>query len=87
MSPRSGGGTSGRDFHARAFNQGRWQIITAGGAGIGMLDVEYRPAGIYLARIEIRPGHPERLRLGPPSSVVSVSRSCQRVHPQTRGEY
>ncbi len=30
---------------------------------------------------------PERLRLGPPSSVVSVSRSCQRVHPQTRGEY
>jgi hypothetical protein len=47
-SPRSGGGTSGRDFHARAFNPGRWQIITAGGAGIGMLDVEYRPAEIYL---------------------------------------
>jgi ribosomal protein S18 acetylase RimI-like enzyme len=57
MSPRSGGGTSRRDFHARAFNPGRWQIITAGGAGIGMLDVEYRPAEIYLARIEIHPDH------------------------------
>jgi predicted GNAT family acetyltransferase len=57
MSPRSGGGRSRRDFHARAFNPGRWQIITAGGAGIGMLDVEYRPAEIYLARIEIHPDH------------------------------
>ncbi len=56
-SPRSGGGTSRRDFHARAFNPGRWQINTAGGAGIGMLDVEYRPAEIYLARIEIHPDH------------------------------
>ena len=56
-SPRSGGGTSRRDFHARAFNPGRWQIITAGGADIGMLDVEYRPAEIYLARIEIHPDH------------------------------
>ena len=35
-------------FHARAFNPGRWQIITAGGADIGMLDVEYRPGEIYL---------------------------------------
>ena len=57
MSPRSGGGTSRRDFHARAFNPGRWQIITAGGADIGMPDVEYRPAEIYLARIEIHPDH------------------------------
>jgi hypothetical protein len=55
MSPRSGGGTSRRDFHARAFNPGCWQIITACGAGIGMPDVEYRPAEIYLARIEIHP--------------------------------
>ena len=39
-------------------NPGRWQIITAGGADIGMLDVEYRPAEICLARIEIRPDHP-----------------------------
>ena len=44
-------------FHARAFNPGRWQIITAGGADIGMLDVEYRPGEIYLSRIEICPGH------------------------------
>jgi ribosomal protein S18 acetylase RimI-like enzyme len=46
-----------RGFHARAFNPGRWQIITAGGADIGMLDVEYRPGEIYLSRIEICPGH------------------------------
>jgi ribosomal protein S18 acetylase RimI-like enzyme len=44
-----------RDFHARAFNPGRWQIITADGADAGMLDVEYRPAEIYLSRIEIGP--------------------------------
>jgi len=46
-----------RAFHERAFNPHRWQIITAGQAGIGMLDVEYRPGEIYLARIEIHPGH------------------------------
>jgi ribosomal protein S18 acetylase RimI-like enzyme len=46
-----------RDFHARAFNPRRWQIITDGGADIGMLDVEYRPGEIYLARIEVCPGH------------------------------
>jgi len=33
-----------RDFHDRAFDSGRWQIITADGADAGMLDVEYRPA-------------------------------------------
>jgi ribosomal protein S18 acetylase RimI-like enzyme len=44
-----------RGFHARAFNPGRWQIITADGADAGMLDVEYRPAEIYLSRIEICP--------------------------------
>jgi ribosomal protein S18 acetylase RimI-like enzyme len=46
-----------RAFHERAFNPGRWQIITAGQADIGMLDVDYRPGEIYLARIEIHPGH------------------------------
>lgn len=46
-----------RDLHARAFNPGRWQIITKDGADIGMLDVEYRPDEIYLARIEIHPDH------------------------------
>jgi ribosomal protein S18 acetylase RimI-like enzyme len=44
-----------RDFHARSFNPGRWQIITADGTDIGMIDVEYRPAEIYLSRIEIHP--------------------------------
>jgi ribosomal protein S18 acetylase RimI-like enzyme len=44
-------------FHTRAFNPGRWQIITDDGADIGMLDVDYRPGEIYLARIEISPDH------------------------------
>jgi GNAT superfamily N-acetyltransferase len=44
-----------RGFHDRAFNPGRWRIITAGGVDIGMIDVEYRPAEIYLARIEVHP--------------------------------
>jgi ribosomal protein S18 acetylase RimI-like enzyme len=49
-----------RDFHARGFNPGRWQIITVGGADAGLLDVEYRPGEIYLARIEIHPDHQGR---------------------------
>jgi ribosomal protein S18 acetylase RimI-like enzyme len=49
-----------RAFHARAFNPARWQIITAGGADIGTLDVEYRPGEIYLARIELHPDHQSR---------------------------
>jgi len=46
-----------REFHTRAFNPDRWQIITLGGRDIGMIDVEYRPGEIYLARIEIHPDH------------------------------
>jgi ribosomal protein S18 acetylase RimI-like enzyme len=46
-----------RDLHARAFRPGAWQIITAGGADIGMLHVEYRPGEVHLARIEIDPGY------------------------------
>jgi ribosomal protein S18 acetylase RimI-like enzyme len=49
-----------RDFHTRTFNPGHWQIITSGGADIGMLSVEYRPGEIYLARIEIYPRHQSR---------------------------
>jgi ribosomal protein S18 acetylase RimI-like enzyme len=49
-----------RDFHARVFNPGRWQIITAGGADAGMLHVEYRPGEIYLGRIEIHPDYQGR---------------------------
>jgi ribosomal protein S18 acetylase RimI-like enzyme len=49
-----------RAFHARAFNVHRWQIITDGETGIGMLDVDYRPGEIYLSRIEIHPDHQGR---------------------------
>jgi ribosomal protein S18 acetylase RimI-like enzyme len=44
-----------RDVHDWAFNPGHWQIITAGGEDIGMLDVERRPDEIRIARIEIEP--------------------------------
>ena len=46
-----------RDSHTRKFNPRRWQIITAGGTDIGMIDVEHRPAEIYLSGIEITPDH------------------------------
>jgi ribosomal protein S18 acetylase RimI-like enzyme len=46
-----------RAFHERAFNPHQWQIITAGSADVGMLDVDRRPGEIYLSRIEIHPGH------------------------------
>lgn len=49
-----------RAFHDRSFSPGRWQIITADGADIGMIDVEYRPTEIYLGRIEIHPSHQGR---------------------------
>jgi hypothetical protein len=37
-----------RDFHDGVFNPGRWEIITADGEDVGMLDVEHRPGEIYL---------------------------------------
>jgi ribosomal protein S18 acetylase RimI-like enzyme len=46
-----------RGSHARAFDPGRWQIITADGADAGILIVERRPGQIYLSRIEIHPGY------------------------------
>lgn len=46
-----------RGFHAREFDPGRWQIITAEGADIGVLEVEYRPGETFLSRIEIHPDH------------------------------
>jgi len=49
-----------RAFHERAFNPRRWQIITAGQADVGMLDVEHRPGAIYLGRVELHPGHQGR---------------------------
>lgn len=44
----------------RAFNPGHWQIITVGAADAGMLNVEYRPGEIYLARIEVHPDYQGR---------------------------
>jgi ribosomal protein S18 acetylase RimI-like enzyme len=58
-----------RAFHDRAFNPHRWQIITAGHADIGMLDVGYRPGEICLSRIEIDPGH-QGLGIG--SQIISA---------------
>jgi ribosomal protein S18 acetylase RimI-like enzyme len=49
-----------RDYHRRAFAPDRWQIITADGADAGVLIVEYRPAEVYLARIEIHPDYQGR---------------------------
>ncbi|MEU3622435.1 GNAT family N-acetyltransferase [Amycolatopsis coloradensis] len=49
-----------RDYHTRGFDPDQWQIITADGADIGMLNVEYRATEIYLARIEIHPDHQGR---------------------------
>jgi len=49
-----------RRFHTRAFNPGQWQIIAAAGVDAGLLIVEYRPAEVYLARIELHPEHQGR---------------------------
>jgi ribosomal protein S18 acetylase RimI-like enzyme len=46
-----------REFHTRAFNPRRWQIIIADGADAGILDVDYQPGQTYLSRIEIHPSH------------------------------
>ncbi|MGW1029948.1 GNAT family N-acetyltransferase [Streptomyces sp. NPDC002577] len=46
-----------RDFHARVFSPGRWQIITVDGADAGMLHVEHQPTEIYLGRIELHPNY------------------------------
>jgi GNAT superfamily N-acetyltransferase len=49
-----------REFHARAFDPGRWQVISADGADAGLIDVEYRPGEIYLSRIELLPAYQGR---------------------------
>ncbi len=49
-----------RDHERGAFAPGRWQIITADGADVGMIHVDYRPDEIYLSRIEILPGYQGR---------------------------
>lgn len=49
-----------RTFHARAFDLGSWQIISADGIDAGMIDVEHRPGEIYLSRIELLPQYQGR---------------------------
>ncbi len=49
-----------REYQARAFSPGRWQIITAGGTDVGMIDVVRRPGEIFLGRIEILPAYQGR---------------------------
>jgi len=49
-----------REFHARAFDPGSWQVISADEADAGMIDVDYRPGEIYLSRIELLPGYQGR---------------------------
>jgi ribosomal protein S18 acetylase RimI-like enzyme len=49
-----------RAFHDRSFHPGRWQVITADGVDVGMIDVEHRPTEVYLGRIEIHPRHQGR---------------------------
>lgn len=68
-----------RDSHTRKFSPGRWQIITAGGADIGMIDVEHRPGEIYLSRIEISPDHQGR---GIGTRLISALADEARQHGQ-----
>jgi ribosomal protein S18 acetylase RimI-like enzyme len=49
-----------RGYHDRAFNPGRWQIISVDGANAGVIGVDYRPGEIYLSRIELLPGYQGR---------------------------
>jgi ribosomal protein S18 acetylase RimI-like enzyme len=49
-----------REYHERAFGRGGWQVITADGADVGMLSVDYLPGEVYLGRIEIDPAHQGR---------------------------
>ncbi len=64
-----------RGFHARAFDQDQWQIITADGEDVGMLSVEYRRDEVYLGRIEILPSHQGRgIGTGLISALASEAR-------------
>ena len=49
-----------REYHRRAFDPDSWMIITADGADVGMIDIDYRAEEIYLGRIEILPDHQGR---------------------------
>ena len=47
-------------YHRRAFEPGRFQVITVDGADAGMLVVQRRPDEIYLGRIELDPPYQGR---------------------------
>lgn len=49
-----------RSYHADAFDPTAWQIITVGGADVGMVHIEHRAAEIYLSRLELAPTHQGR---------------------------
>jgi ribosomal protein S18 acetylase RimI-like enzyme len=49
-----------RAFHERWFDATGVRIITCDGLDVGVLDVEDRPAEVFLARIEILPEHQGR---------------------------
>ena len=49
-----------REYHANVFDPERWQIVTVDGADVGILVTEDRPEELYLAGIEIHPGHQGR---------------------------
>jgi len=66
-----------RSYHQRRFDPASWQIITADGADIGMLDVEYRPAEIYLSRIEVLPAY-QGLGIGTGLITALIGEAGQR---------
>ena len=45
-----------RTFHDRAPNPHRWQIITAGQASIGMLDINCSVPAVCFSRLDVDPG-------------------------------
>lgn len=48
------------DYHRRGFDPTRTRIITVDGSDAGVLIVDYRPAEIYLGRIELNPEYQGR---------------------------
>jgi ribosomal protein S18 acetylase RimI-like enzyme len=48
------------DYHRRAFESSRFQVITVDGVDAGLLHVERRPDEIYLGRIELDPPYQGR---------------------------
>ncbi|WP_285498253.1 GNAT family N-acetyltransferase [Actinomadura sp. NBRC 104425] len=49
-----------REYHERQYDPARWQVITAGGADVGMISVDRHADHIYLGRIEVLPEYQGR---------------------------